>query len=525
MKWIASAAFGLEGITGRDLKHLGMQNVRVMDVGGAMFEGDFADGFRANLHLRTADRVLLVMDQFEARSFEELFQGVKAIEWEKILPEDACFPIRAKCVKSQLMSPSDVQKIGKRAMVERLKNAYHTDWFNETGSMYQVDISIREDVVTVALDSSGEPLNKRGYRTWNGEAPLRETLAAALVLQSGWHPWQPLYDPCCGTGTLLIEAAYIALNRAPGLTRSFAMEYWQPVSKSECDKIRAEAKKKYEEGYQRKLTVAGSDIDPEAIELARRHVRQAGLAGRIDLEVKDMRDVTLTGEPGVFVANPPYGERLDNTRAAHAVARQLGLLQQRCPGWTMCAFSADMGFERVYGRRANRRRRFYNGRIECEYHIFEAGNVPKGKPADFVPNGGGRPGNPGNRPAPRGDKPAYGARANADRPYGRPVPNGDRPAPTGDRPYGRPAPMGDKPYGRPAPAADRPYGRPVPAADRPDPADRPTGDRPAYGSRPAGYNAPRPSYVGNRPDNVGNRPSNGTNQAPRRPFPPKKDEE
>ena len=371
MKWIASAAFGMEGMTGRDLKHLGMKDVRVMDVGGAMFEGDFADAFKASLWLRTCDRIMLVMSQFEARSYEELFQGVKAIAWEKLLPEDAAFPIRAKCVKSQLMSPSDVQKIAKRAMVERMKGAYGTDWFSETGVTFQVDVSIRNDQVTVAVDASGEPLSKRGYRTWNGEAPLRETLAAALVLQSGWHPWQRLYDPCCGTGTLLIEAAFIALDRAPGLKRKFAMELWPSVDYENLIAIREEAEARFEKGRQRALNVAGSDINPEAIELARRHLRQAGLEGRIELSVKDMRDVTLTGEPGVIVANPPYGERLDNLRAAHAVARQLGLLQQRCPGWKLCAFSADMGFEKEYGRRATRRRRYYNGRIECEYRIFE----------------------------------------------------------------------------------------------------------------------------------------------------------
>ena len=372
MKWIASAAFGMEGMTGRDLKRLGMQNVRVMDIGGAEFEGSFEDAFTANLWLRTCDRIMLVMAQFKAASFEELFQGVKAIEWEKFLPEDARFPIRAKCVKSTLMSPSDVQKIGKRAMVERMKGAYGRDWFDETGVLFQVDISIRDDMVTVCLDSSGDALSKRGYRTWNGEAPIRETLAAALVLQSGWHPWQRLYDPCCGTGTLLVEAAFIALGRAPGLTRSFAMEAWPCVPHEELRKIRTAAKVKYEESGKREIRIAGSDIDPEAIELARRHVRQAGLAGRIDLEVKDLRDVTLAGEPGCFICNPPYGERLDNIRAAHVVARQLGKLQERNPGWSLCAFSADMGFEREYGRRATRRRRYYNGRIECEYHIFEA---------------------------------------------------------------------------------------------------------------------------------------------------------
>ena len=373
MKWIASAAFGMEGMTGRDLKRMGMQNVRVLDVGGATFEGDYLDAFRANLWLRTCDRIMRVMAQFEARSFEELFQGVKKIEWEKLLPEDARFPVRAKCVKSQLMSPSDVQKIAKRAMVERMKAAYGADWFSETGALFQIDISIRDDVVTVCVDASGEPLSKRGYRTWNGEAPLRETLAAALVLQSGWHPWQPLYDPCCGTGTILIEAAFIAASRAPGLTRRFAMESW-PVVTYEFEKfeaVRREAREKFEEGLKRPIRIAGSDISPEAIELAKRHLRQAGLAGRIELQVKDLRDVTLAGEPGVFIANPPYGERLDSARAAHAIARQLGLLQRRNPGWTLCAFSADMGFEREYGRRATRRRRYYNGRIECEYRIFE----------------------------------------------------------------------------------------------------------------------------------------------------------
>ena len=377
MKWIASAAFGLEGMTGRDLKRLGIDGVRVLDVGGAEFEGGFGEAFMANLWLRTCDRVMLVMDRFEARSFEELFQGIKAIEWEKLIPEDGRFPVRAKCVRSQIMSMSDVQKITKRAMVERLKGAYGRDWFDEAGALFQIDISIRNDVVTVSVDSTGEPLSKRGYRTWNGEAPLRETLAAALVLQSGWHPKQPLYDPCCGTGTLLIEAAFIALNRAPGLLRKFAMESWPAVDMAQCDNLRRQAKSRYDQCYDRPLHIAGSDIDPEAIELARRHIRQAGLANRIELEVKDLREVTRSGEPGVFIANPPYGERLDNVRAAHAVARQLGALQQRNPGWSLCAFSADMGFEREYGRRASRRRRYYNGPIECEYHIFEAANNDK----------------------------------------------------------------------------------------------------------------------------------------------------
>lgn len=373
MKWIASAAFGMEGLTGRDLKRLGAEDVRVLNVGGAEFSGTLESAMKANLWLRCADHISLVVGEFPARSFEELFEGVRRIEWADYLVRDSAFPVRARCVKSVLMSQTDTQKIVKKAVVEKLKGAYGVSWFEETGATVQIDVSIRDDMVTVSLDASGEPLSRRGYRTWNGEAPLRETLAAALILTSRWHPWQPLYDPCCGTGTLLIEAAFIALNRAPGLRRPFAMEKWPFADASALERVRREAQSRSDEGQQREIRIAGSDIDPEAIELARRHIRQAGLGGRIEVEVMDMRDVILKGEPGAIVANPPYGERIGDRRVAHVVARQLGELSRRCPGWNVYAFSADMGFEREFGRRADRRRRFYNGRIECEYHMFENG--------------------------------------------------------------------------------------------------------------------------------------------------------
>lgn len=373
MKWIASAAFGMEGLTGRDLKRLGAEDVRVLNVGGAEFSGTLESAMKANLWLRCADHISLVVGEFPARSFEELFEGIRRIEWADYLARDSAFPVRARCVKSVLMSQTDTQKIVKKAVVEKLKGAYGVSWFEETGATVQIDVSIRGDVATVSLDASGEPLSRRGYRTWNGEAPLRETLAAALILTSGWHPWQPLYDPCCGTGTLLIEAAFIALNRAPGLRRPFAMQKWPFADVSALERVRREAQSRSDEGQQREIRIAGSDIDPEAIELARRHIRQAGLGGRIEVEVMDMRDVVLKGEPGAIVANPPYGERIGDRRVAHVVARQLGELSRRCPGWNVYAFSADMGFEREFGRRADRRRRFYNGRIECEYHMFENG--------------------------------------------------------------------------------------------------------------------------------------------------------
>ena len=376
MKWLAAAAFGMEGITGKDLKRLGAEHVEVQSIGGATFEGGLETAMKANLWLRTSDHIHLIVGEFKALSFDDLFEGIKAIEWADYIGRNDAFPIRAHCVKSTIMSPSDCQKIAKKAIANKLGERYGLTVLPETGTVMQIDVNIRDDIAVISIDASGEPLSKRGYRTWNGEAPLRETLAAALILTSSWHPWQPLYDPCCGTGTLLIEAAFIALNRAPGLRRAFAMENWGFADKNALDLVRREAQSRYDECSVREINIAGSDIDPEAIELAKRHVKQAGLGNRIELNVADLRDVTLMGEPGVIVANPPYGERLGDKHVAHAVAKQLGELSRRCPGWSVNCFSADMGFETEFGRPATRRRRFYNGKIECEYHMFEAGKQP-----------------------------------------------------------------------------------------------------------------------------------------------------
>ena len=370
MQWIANTAFGLEGQTARDLKWLGVESAAPQPAGGVLFEGTPAQAFNANLWLRCADRVMLLVGRFEARSFEELFESVRALPWEDYIPSDGAFPIRAHCARSTLMSPSDCQSIVKKAIVERLKRTCHIDWFEETGAVYAVDVSVHADVVTICLDSSGPALNKRGYRTWNGEAPLRETMAAALVMASPWRPAQPLYDPCCGTGTLLIEAAFIALSRAPGLKRAFDCEKWGFMPQAEMKRLRAEAEEKLNAGRERPIQIAGSDIDGGALELARRHIAQAGLSGRITLEKRDLRDVTPRGESGVILCNPPYGERLGDKRAAAAVERQLGLLQERSSGWSLCAISGDLAFERNFGRRADKKRRFYNGRLECEFMTF-----------------------------------------------------------------------------------------------------------------------------------------------------------
>lgn len=374
MLFLASAAFGLEGLVKRDLIRLGAADIRPQNTGGVLFSGDAAMGFAANLWLRTADRVLLVAGRFEARSFEALFNETAQIAWEDYFPRDAAFPVKAHCARSQLMSPSDCQSIVKKAVAERMKKAYALDWLPETGAVFEIDVSVHEDVVTLGLNMSGPALSRRGYRTWNGEAPLRETLAAAMALCSPWRPSMPLYDPCCGTGTLLIEAAYIALDRAPGLTRAFDCEKWPFMPAPDMQRLRSEARMRFEAGLARPLRVSGSDIDPEAIILAEKHIRQAGLAGRVEVSVKDMRAVTLPPGPGALLANPPYGERLGDRKVARVVARALGELAARAPGWSLSALTGDRGFEAACGRRAQKRRRLYNGRLECELLTFDGRN-------------------------------------------------------------------------------------------------------------------------------------------------------
>ena len=370
MKWLAKAAFGLEGQVSRDLKRLGFEGVTPAETGGVFFDGSPAQAYEANLWMRCADRIMLVMGQEKVTTFDDLFEMTRALPWSDVIPRDGAFPVQAHCARSQLMSPSDCQAIVKKAVAEHMKSRYRVAWCEESGQSYPIDVAIHGDMATISLNTSGDALNKRGYRTWNGEAPLRETLAAALLLGCGWRPSLPLYDPCCGTGTLLIEGAFIAADRAPGLTRSFACDNWPLFPERARTALRAQARERYEKGFERPMRVMGSDIDAGALELCRRHLRQAGLSGRVTVEQKDLRDVTLALPQGVFIANPPYGERLGDRRSAAAVECGLGQLYLRHPGWSLSAISSDPAFERNAGLRADRRRRFYNGRLECELLSF-----------------------------------------------------------------------------------------------------------------------------------------------------------
>lgn len=366
MEFFATAAFGLEGITKQELTRLGIESK--CEMGGVRFSGSAADCFRANLWLRTADRVLLIVGEEKVTSFEELFQFVSSLPWESYLPKDARFPVSGKCVRSQLMSVRDCQSITKKAVVERLKKKYRAEWFDEKGAEYKIDVSIHGDMARLTIDTSGVALNKRGYRTWNGEAPIRETLAAALVMLSPWRGDAPLWDPCCGTGTILVEAAYIQSNRAPGLTRSFACEQWKSFPKGEMDALREEAQAAFQPEMIR--DIYGSDVDPQALELCKKHLKQAGLGGRVKVMEKDFRDLTCDVPSPCFVLNPPYGERLSDRKQCEKLYRHLHHLKERHPGSRMCVITAHNGFERCFGQRARQKRRLYNGRLECEYCIY-----------------------------------------------------------------------------------------------------------------------------------------------------------
>ncbi len=365
--FLATAAFGLEGVAANELKRMNIP--ARAENGGARFEGSLLDAYRANLCLRTADRVLLVLAEEKVRTFEDLFQLVSRIQWENFLTKDSSIHVSGKCVRSQLMSVRDCQAISKKAIVQRLMQKLRVNRLPETGVVYPIDVAIVNDTARITLDLSGDALNRRGYRTWNGEAPLRETLAAALVDLSPWRRGMRLYDPCCGTGTLLIETAIKAVDRPAGLRRAFACESYAFMPQQDMKALRAELSSSYQEDTA--FEIGGSDINPEALDLCRRHIRQAGFDGRIQLSQQDLRTLQLNGEPGVFLLNPPYGERLSDQKSARELYREIGLLLKRHPGWKLAVITADPAFERSFGKRATKKRRLYNGRLECEFYIYE----------------------------------------------------------------------------------------------------------------------------------------------------------
>ena len=371
---IATAAFGLEAVVARELKALGLDDTRVED-GRVRFTGEPVDVCRANLWLRSADRVLVELAEFEATDFGVLFDRAHELPWEDWLTETSAFPVRGRSVKSQLHSVPDCQRLVKKAIVERLKKFCHVDWFEETGPEVAVDVSLLRDRCTITLDTTGPGLHKRGYRQLTGEAPLKETLAAALVQLSYWNRERLLVDPCCGTGTILIEAAMIGRNIAPGLNRSFAAEHWPRIPQRLWDECREEARGQVEPNLSERL--AGYDLAWKPLSLAREAAKQAGVFDDLHLQQRPVAEFSNQKQYGCLITNPPYGERLGEQAEAadlyQTLGRQLGPLET----WSIYVLTSHPQFERVFGRRADRRRKLFNGRIECTYYQYPGPRPPR----------------------------------------------------------------------------------------------------------------------------------------------------
>lgn len=362
--------FGLEGLVADELKRLGLCNVRAEDR-RVLFDGGFDAIAAANLRMRMGERVMIRLGTFEARSFEELFQGVKALPLENFIPKDGQFPVKGHSLNSQLHSVPDCQAIIKKAAVDRLGSKYGLSWLPETGGMYQIRFSIMKDKVEIFLDTSGAGLNKRGYRAVANDAPLHETMAAAMVTLSRYRGRDFFWDPFCGSGTIVIEAALIALNRAPGLNRSFAAEQWACMDKKFWEDARTEA---LDKEYRGDYRILGSDIDPQSLNIAISNAKKAGVSKYIRFEEADATKRDFPAERGVIVCNPPYGERMMEQREAQRLYRALGKHLRYADNWQKFILSSEPEFEFYFGKNADKKRKLYNGRLQCNVFQYTKGD-------------------------------------------------------------------------------------------------------------------------------------------------------
>mgnify|MGYP002510713435 FL=1 len=368
--------FGLEAVLKREIYDLGYEIERVED-GRVTFLGDEEAICRANIFLRTAERVLIQVGRFRATTFEELFQGIKALPWEEYIPSDGKFWVKkASSIKSKLFSPSDIQSIVKKAMVERLKREYHTDWFKEDGAPYPVRIFLLKDEVTVTLDTSGDSLHKRGYRTMTSKAPLTETLAAALLLLTPWKPDRILVDPFCGSGTFPIEAAMIAANMAPGMNREFTAEQWTNLIDR---KLWYECVREAQDMVEENVTVdiQGYDIDGDVVKAARENAKRAGVEHLIHFQQRPVVQLRHPKKYGFIVTNPPYGERLEDKADLPELYGQIGEAYRSLDSWSMYLITSYEDTERYIGRKADKNRKIYNGMLKTYFYQFMGSKPPR----------------------------------------------------------------------------------------------------------------------------------------------------
>lgn len=368
--------FGLEAVLKREIYDLGYEITKVED-GRVTFEGDEEAVCRANIFLRTAERVMIQVGRFKATTFEELFQGIKNLPWEEYIPEDGKFWVKkASSINSKLFSPSDIQSIAKKAMVERMKQKYHKEWFKEDGAAYPVRIFLLKDEVTVALDTSGDSLHKRGYRTMTSKAPLTETLAASLIMLTPWRKDRILVDPFCGSGTFPIEAAMIAANIAPGMNRDFTAEEWTNMIDR---KLWYECVKEAEDMIDTtvKVDIQGYDIDGDVIKAARENAKRAGVEHMIHFQQRAVADLSHPKKYGFIITNPPYGERLEDKANLPALYTQIGQAYQRLDSWSMFLITSYTDTEKYIGRKADKNRKIYNGMLKTYFYQFLGPKPPK----------------------------------------------------------------------------------------------------------------------------------------------------
>lgn len=375
---VAPCHFGMEAVLKREIYDLGYEITKVED-GRVTFEGDEEAICRSNIFLRTAERVMVQIGRFHATTFDELYENMKALPWEKWIPQDGKFWVKkASSVKSKLFSASDIQSICKKAMVDRLKMTYHTDWFEEDGASFPVRVFLLKDEVTVALDTTGEPLHKRGYRTWTSKAPISETLAAALIMLTPWRADRILVDPFCGSGTFLIEAAMLAANMAPGMNRSFTAEAWTHVIPKQLwyDTVE-EAQEMVDLDVETDLQ--GYDLDQDMIKIARANAKQAGVEKLIHFQQRDVADLKHSKKYGFIITNPPYGERLEEKKDLPALYTTIGEVYRNLDAWSLYMITSYEEAERYIGRKADKNRKLYNGMIRTYFYQFMGPKPPKKK--------------------------------------------------------------------------------------------------------------------------------------------------
>jgi len=371
---VATTLLGIESITARELEELGIEVLKVED-GRVTFAGDEITICQANTWIRTAERILIKLGEFNAFTFEELFQGTKALPWNEWISQNCAFPVKAYSLKSKLQSVPDCQAIVKKAIVEKLKTCYNVEWFEESGPLYRIHLALLKDNATLMIDTSGEGLHKRGYREMSNEAPLKETLAAALIYISRWRPNKPFVDPFCGSGTIPIEAAMIGANIAPGLKRKFISEDWSQIPAQLWNQTRTQAQKLIKADAE--LDIFGCDIDSSAVKLSKKNAAIAGVDKFVKFKQLPVSELNSTKEYGTIICNPPYGERLSDIKTAEGIYNEIGNVFAAHNTWSYFILSPNEKFEALFGKKSNKNRKLYNGMIKCYLYQYLGPKPPR----------------------------------------------------------------------------------------------------------------------------------------------------